>query len=320
MKKILHVSIKFSLLFLVLLVSACEKEVKLEIEEVDSKLAVLCNFSPDEPFVLELSKSKSINSTKVGTSFTNHADVQICVDNEVIETISPINTSPSANTKFQSTVALPKVKQVYTLKVEIEGLAPITATSLIPEAIPISHSTIGEINPFETDNDETEGYEVRLGIQFEDPAEETNYYQISFHQEVLTFNPSIQDNNIEIIPNEGYSLIDEDITDNFNLIDGGILFKDLTFNGATKEFVFQPLFIYKTGNSSATETSTPINIVIELRSVSEEYYKYYTSVYRQSSQDNTPFSNPTVIYSNIKNGYGIFAGYSKSIVKTPIDL
>jgi hypothetical protein len=319
MNKVLHIFSIFSFLILLSLVSACEKEVGLDVEEVDSKLAVLCNFSPDEPFVLELSKSKAINSTNLDASFVNNADVQICVDNQIIENILPINTSPDANTKFQSTVALPKIKQIYTLKIDAEGLAPITATSSIPEAIDISHSTIGAIASFETDDDETEGYHVRLGVQFEDPANETNYYQISFHQEVLTSSQSLQENNIETFPSEGFSFVDDDLTNYINLLDGGIVFKDLTFNGTTKEFVFQPKFFYNPGTSATT--STPINIIIELRSVSEEYYKYYTSVYRQSSQDNsTPFSNPTVIYSNIENGYGVFAGYSKNIVKIPIEL
>lgn len=317
MKKILHITILFSLF---VLISSCEKEVELEIEEVDSKLAVLCNFSPDEPFILELTKSKAINSSKLGTSIVNNADVQICVNNEIIETISPATNTPDANTKYQSTVAVPKTRQVYTLKVNADGLAPITASSSIPNAIQISHSTIGAITTIETDDYETRGYDVRLGVTFDDPADETNYYQISFYQEVLTSSQAIQENNIEVFSNDGYSLIDEDITNNFNLIDGGILFKDLTFNGTSKEFVFQPRFIYRPGEPSSAITSKPINIIIELRSVSEEYYKYYSSVYRQASQENTPFSNPTVIYSNVNNGYGVFAGYSKSTVKSPIEL
>ena len=317
MKKFLHTIILFSLF---LLCSTCEKEVELNIKEVDSKLAILCDFSPDEPFILELSKSKSINSTQLFSNIINNADVQICVNNELIETIPPINSSSDANTKYQSSVALPKIKQVYTLKVEVDGLEPITATSSIPEVVEISHSSIGEINSYLMDDGETVSYEVRLGVQIEDPANVTNYYQISFYQEVLTSEPAVQENNIETSSNNGYSLIDEDITSNFNLINGGVLFKDLTFNGTTKELVFQPLFYYKPENLSTNATSTPINIIIELRSVSEEYYKYYTSIYRQSSQESTPFSNPTVIYSNIKNGYGVFAGYSKSTVKTPIEL
>ncbi|MFK7772946.1 MAG: DUF4249 domain-containing protein [Saprospiraceae bacterium] len=318
MKNTLHI---FILLNLFLLVTTCEKEVQLNIEEVDSKLAILCDFSPDEPFVLELSKSKSINSTKLGNNIINNADIQICVNNEVIETILPLNTSSDANSKYQSIVALPKIKQVYTLKVEVDGLEPITATSSIPEAIEISHSSIGEINSFLTDDNETINYDVRVAVQLEDPADETNYYQVSFYQEILTSKPTAQQNEILIVQNDGYSLIDNDLTNNFNLIDGGVLFKDFTFNGTTKEFVFEPSFYYKPEDLNTNTTSTPINIIIELRSVSEEYYKYYTSVYRQSSQDkNTPFSNPTVIYSNIKNGYGVFAGYSKSTVKTPIEL
>jgi len=183
MKNILHLSVLISL---ILLVSTCEKPVDLEIKEVDSKLAVSCNFSPDEPFVLELSKSKAINSISTeSSSLIKNADVQICVENETIETILPLSGS-SDNTRFQSSVTLPKIKKVYTLKIEADGLEPITASSSIPQAIKISHSSIGQINSFETDSDDTEGYEVRLAIQFEDPADETNYYQISFRQEVLT--------------------------------------------------------------------------------------------------------------------------------------
>ncbi len=317
MKKVLHIVIISSLF---LLFSTCEKEVQLNIDEVDSKLAILCDFSPDEPFILELSKSKSINSTKLVSNIINNADVQICVNNQLVETISPLNVSSDANTKYQSSVVIPKVKQVYTLKVEVDGLEPITASSSIPEAIEISHSSIGEINSSLTDDNETVSYEVRVGVQLDDPADETNYYQITFYQEVVSSQPSVQENQILVIPNDGYSLIDNDIANNFNLIDGGILFKDLTFNGTSKEFVFQPLFYYKPEDLNTNTTYFPKNIIIELRSVSEEYYKYYTSVYRQSSQENTPFSNPTVIYSNIKNGYGIFAGYSKSTVKIPIEL
>ena len=161
MKKILHIAV---LLNLFLVVSTCEKELQLNAEEVDSRLAIMCDFSPDEPFVLELSKSKSINSAKLESNIINNADVQICVNNEVIETILPLNSSSDANTKYQSTVALPEIKQIYTLKVEVDGLEPITATSSIPRAVEISHSSIGEINSFLTDDNETVSYEVRLII------------------------------------------------------------------------------------------------------------------------------------------------------------
>ena len=77
MNKVLHIFAIFSFLILLSLVSACEKEVGLDVEEVDSKLAVLCNFSPDEPFVLELSKSKAINSTNLDASFVNNAEINI---------------------------------------------------------------------------------------------------------------------------------------------------------------------------------------------------------------------------------------------------
>jgi len=50
--------------------------------------------------------------------------------------------------------------------------------------------------------------------------------------------------------------------------------------------------------------------IIELLSLNKAGYLYRRSVedYRNSKGD--PFSEPVLIYSNIENGFGIFAGYA----------
>ena len=128
-----------------------------------------------------------------------------------------------------SMFAIPSPKENYTLKVEVDGLKPITATSWIPEPIEILHSSVGEItNLGQIDN--IKEYEVRLAVQFEDPEDEVNYYQINFYQELVN-EQNLQDTSVQILPNTNFSFIDETLTDNFNVLDGGILFQDLTFNG-----------------------------------------------------------------------------------------
>jgi hypothetical protein len=51
----------------------------------------------------------------------------------------------------------------------------------------------------------------------------------------------------------------------------------------------------------------------ELRTVSEEYYLYYNSLSRQRTGNNGPFADPVMIYGNVENGQGIFAGYNASV-------
>ena len=320
MKKINYTHI-FCWCLVLILFTACEKEVQLDLPEQEQKLTVLCNFSPNEPFSIQLSKSQSLFSDESDNSLLENANVQLCMGNELIEKVPQTSSSPDAGSKFMSMVAVPSPKEFYTLKIEVDGLKPITATSWIPEPVEISHSSLGQINEFQQ-IDNVKEYEVRLALQFNDPGDEKNYYQINFYQELVN-EQNLQDTSVQLLANTNFSFIDETLTDNFNVLDGGILFQDLTFDGSLKELVFEPFFQYNAA------TYTPKNIVVELRSVSEEYYKYYTSVYRQVRQTSlsgngtlngsVPFSDPEILYSNIENGFGVFAGFSKSIVKTPIE-
>ena len=51
-------------------------------------------------------------------------------------------------------------------------------------------------------------------------------------------------------------------------------------------------------------------IFAELRTVSEEYYLYYSTFSRQQNQSDGPFNDPIVIFNNVENGHGYFAGYN----------
>lgn len=316
MKKKLHITWFLMLCFALVFFNSCEKEVQLAAaEDAEQKLAVVCNFSPDEPFFIELTKSQKLFGEN-NNNVIDDAHVEICVGNQLVETILPTSTSTSSKGRFLSKIITPETREVYTLKIEVPGVESITASSSIPEPVEISHAAVGAINGFEPNEGEFfQEFDVRLSLQFSDPEGEENYYQVNFYQEIEARSNSGGSNAIkEIIPSYGYSLIDERLTNNFNLVDGGLLFKDFTFNGTAQDFVFQPLFRYNFVNYKKPE-----KIIIQLRSVSEEYYQYYTSVYRQQSQGNVPFTDPVDIYSNINGGHGIFAGFSKDEVERDIE-
>lgn len=50
-----------------------------------------------------------------------------------------------------------------------------------------------------------------------------------------------------------------------------------------------------------------------LFSISKNYYTYALSFYKQILANKDFYSELSSVYSNIENGYGIFAAYSKSV-------
>jgi hypothetical protein len=88
-------------------------------------------------------------------------------------------------------------------------------------------------------------------------------------------------------------------------------FSDITFNGTNKSFRFYLSYI------EGIFFDDP-KYIINLRHVSEEYYKYYSSVNLQLITQGDPFAQPTVIFSNIDGGFGIFAAFNESIAEVEL--
>ena len=53
---------------------------------------------------------------------------------------------------------------------------------------------------------------------------------------------------------------------------------------------------------------------VEVAQCSLDYYEYYRTYILQVSQRINPYSEPVIVYSNIKNGVGIFAGFNRQML------
>lgn len=64
-------------------------------------------------------------------------------------------------------------------------------------------------------------------------------------------------------------------------------------------------------------------ILLVFRSVSEDYYRYYTSLLKQKNAVRPEILfgavEPSTVFTNIKNGYGVFAGYSEDNLNIQVD-
>ena len=64
-----------------------------------------------------------------------------------------------------------------------------------------------------------------------------------------------------------------------------------------------------TGIESGYEWSyKTLGVRVYLHNISKSYYYYRTSLELYQSASGNPFAQPVQVYSNIENGFGVFAG------------
>lgn len=69
--------------------------------------------------------------------------------------------------------------------------------------------------------------------------------------------------------------------------------------------------VIKQKTASISSSSTyPHSLFYVLYSVDQNYLKYYQ--WMKTNENNGPFTQPSLIYTNINNGLGVFAGYNKT--------
>jgi hypothetical protein len=284
---------------------ACERPIDLTIDEPAPQLVVLSNFTADRNMQVRISQTQSVLDTEPPTSVLD-ADVRLFKEEEFIQRLMLVEVDDRE--PFYTTQDFkPEIGVTYTIKVEAPGFAPVEAMSKIPTKIDIQSLKVSDY--LIEKNPEGEAlYRFSVTIEFKDPQTENNYYHLNLYQQVYDYMLDGQDTIFgknEFFPIQFSQIIDN----NFILayFDGGVLFEDAPFNGSIVSYTFPISF-----NLNARE-EVPGKLVVELRSVSEEYYFYQRSLSQQQENPGAPFSEPVVLYNNIVNGQGIFAGYISSL-------
>ncbi len=123
-----------------------------------------------------------------------------------------------------------------------------------------------------------------------------NYYILHFYY----YSPTAQ----SFVPFE-FELTDPTLSapETLRLDDGGYLFNDDLFNGTTKKIQVVPPGGLVAGNPDEL-------YLIELRTVTSDYYKYYKTLQQYRDQDDLqqagPFGSAVIVHSNVTNGLGAF--------------
>ncbi|MFM9948456.1 MAG: DUF4249 domain-containing protein [Saprospiraceae bacterium] len=287
-----------------LVAATCERPVELPFDFPDPRLVVVCNFTGDAFFIVQVSKSRSALDQSPEEYIAN-AKVDIYQGGTFIETLELVPRGGGIRAPYYITRELkPKQGVIYTIRVEAPGFETVMAQSSIPEATEIISFNLSDVMVRQTDNGDLR-YDYNAEISFADLPEEVNYYHLNLYQQFIGYelvegDTNLVDSSIQVV------VFSNSINNNFVLayFEGGILFEDKAF---LSNRITIPVAVQIDPASFLIG-----KVYAELRTVSEEYYKFHQTLNQQQSNPGGAFTEPVIVYNNIENGHGIFAGYNAS--------
>ena len=223
--------------------------------------------------------------------------------------------------------------QTYTLTAE-NNIGKVEATTKVPfEEIQINNFKIDTTNKlidiFEEDSItkrysqkkiNTKGYKIQYNWQ--DVFNIKNYYYLKGYLEYFQETPQIT-NNKDVIYIK--SKIQTRIQWSNLYYDTKAFLDDFNKNG---ENIIGPVGeIYEISQFGGFNISIngknykakPIEkdnrkMILQLYNLSKEFYAYQISLYKSIDGNDNPFAEPSPVFTNVKNGLGCFAGYTKTEV------
>ncbi len=306
---------KITVLIFVFILLSCTKETEIEIPHTKPKLVA---YSTIVPFTFPKPKPLGVtleSSSHIFDKSQNKIDdaVVMYFENDILkDTLKYINTlgiySISNNISDY-----PKEGYKYSIKIYRDGFDTIYAETQIPQRVEVIDTSIIPISYI----DETGSAFSEVSLTFKDPIDEVNFYEVCVSDIAFQYDTvsdfkalSTYDN---IVTSESYypSLISLD-----SQLPRSLLFSDKSINGEkyTLRFYYTP----PQREDEKGRYVTDHYISIHLRNVTEDYYKFKTSMLEQSYHNREDMlygmGEPVNIISNIQNGYGLFAGFNNHIV------
>jgi Domain of unknown function (DUF4249) len=293
--------------------AACEEAVELG-GNFEEKLAVICQFSPDEPFKVFVSKTKDPLSTDAAV-YINNAEVLLYNGEELFCTLI-LKEEPGLS-YYYNELCLPEAGVAYTIQVKAPGFDQVFATDLIPASTTIDSFKSSNLE-VQYEGDSVARFLFNVNIVLGQTETLPAYYLLDMNYERVPYQIVGLDTIVERTGEYDALLVESlpgnpFITKHFDQQLGGVLFTredarpmSLQFKVATPRPVLLTMDLFD-------------RIYGNLRTVSKDYYDYHLHLSRQQLQQDSFFLTPVVLFNNIENGYGIFAGYQLTRDSLTID-
>ncbi len=261
--------------------TSCESDATVDVPETKPKLVVSSFISPqDTQVVVRVKRSKPIfQSYNVNTS-ASVANASVSITNG--STTMQLNYNSTGEYYGVSATLFPiTAGTTYTLTVTTPEGETATAKTTVPGVAPAA-----------------------MNVSYTYVVEDSNSFFVSRHYTItINWNDfSGQSDLYRVVP---VQLVKSVInpTDTFQLRAGEFLISDANNDGGT---IQDKIDFY---NHIAQGSDTIVGFDFYLMRSSPEYYLYHESLLNYNSGD--PFSEPSLIYTNITGGLGVFGSYQQ---------
>lgn len=301
-----HIFTLFIGLLILGMLYSCEEPLDLEdLPNLEPKLVVISNFAEGQSIIVTVGKSRLIGEYGTDEYLTN-AEVDLFWNNNFLERLKlVVPNDPNYPPYYKSWENSPVAGVEYTIKVSVEGFRPVMAKSSAPPSVKITDFGLKDVVSEPIQGGVYNRKHFSAIVDFDDPTTTKNYYHLNIIQQINNF---ILEGRDTLITKSLLQPVLFNPLNNQNGIsanvNGGLLFEDKPGKAALG-----------IGFSVDLDPRNQLlgKTYVELRTLSREYYLYYTSLSRSDGTDPNPFDDPVIVYENIENGHGIFAGYSNSL-------
>lgn len=275
---------KILLLILISVFISCTKEADIDVPDSQKKPVITCFISPDEP---QLSVRISISVPRFGKDssqqkdiIVNDADVSL---NSIQRQIHLVYDRTSGiYTAAEDTAGFLRPGFIYTLSVNTPSFGIITATTQIP------------MDFMRCDSITTSAYNknmssVRLNAFLSGPVQEYNRMAMVLTSQVFNLDTISSPLDTLLFSTEFINYFDEE----------GVLKK--------KSFrISNDVYIY---NMDTSIQHAVLKSELTVMQCDTAFFAYHKSLNLAYENNGNPFSDPVMIYSNIKGGLGCFGAY-----------
>jgi hypothetical protein len=308
----------YSFLFCMILFSACDPvEIERSLPDGSTRLCINSHFAADSIWIVNITRGKYILRPDPGFvsdyfEGIDNATVTIWKDGQLLTALEHSEQMPSQLGSinkgwYKSTSHVSVAGENYEIKVSAPGFESINASCNVPVPVKISGANL--ISKYPDDAAPDYADKVNLEVYFTDPAESENYYEMALRTiSKYPDNPEFFMESFDGVLNTEDPLFYYS-PDSFDPLEASagsypVLFSDEGMNG--QEVRVKCSAIINRNPFPGSERS----FEVILRAVSADYYHYKTTKAFQRTTRNDPFGQPVQVYTNVENGFGIFAGWS----------
>lgn len=299
--------------------AGCETIIDLDAPDYDLEVVVTSTFTPDSLWSASVHRSAGIDARQdVKLQFVDDATVVILTGDDIVDRLIYAGEG-----RYASVAGLrPKAGTQYTLRIETAGASRVEAVSTAPKPTPITDASLRLVS---AGRHILDGDLYELTFHISDPAG-TNWYRFGVYRYAAGNYYNAPDSVYRYLGldtgepswycgfREAHEPVPESSESNATCLDP--VLTDRLFDGQLYTLKATMRLTRSSDGLGGSGQHGRNEVLVLLSTLSEDYFEYQRTVEDQTYGD--PFAEPVHIYSNVKGGLGVFAGYSTTAVRVPI--